>query len=107
MLNNCVFVGVLLEEPTERETASGAKFQNILLGVKRPFKNPEGVYDEDRIRITIWKSDATKLLDYAKAGSILAVKGRLQSNRYEKDDKVYLNYEVYGEKISLISQNNA
>lgn len=103
MLNNCVFVGVLSEEPTEKETLNGNKYTSILLNVRRPFKNSAGEYEDDIIRLTVWKSDASKILEYVKVGSVLAVKGRVQSSKYEKDGKTYLNYEFYGEKVTLVS----
>ncbi|MBR2067219.1 MAG: single-stranded DNA-binding protein [Solobacterium sp.] len=46
---------------------------------------------------------AEECKEQCEIGSLVVIRGRLQSNRYEKDDKVYYNYEIVGEKVTYES----
>ena len=57
MINNVVLTGRIAELPKLRETATGIKYATILLDIVRPFKNSNGIYDSDKISVTLWKGD--------------------------------------------------
>lgn len=105
MLNNVVFVGKLAEIPTKKITVNGNEFLEVTINVRRPFKNAMGEYDSDKIKAHYWSKELMDFIASLPVGTIVAVKGRLQSNEYVTNDKVYLNYEVIGEKFSKISDN--
>lgn len=103
MINNVVLTGKVIELPQMRETASGIKYANILLEITRPFKNSNGVYDSDRISVTLWKGIAETANEACKIGDLLGIKGRIQSYSVEKESQTYYNYEIVAEHVSFMS----
>ena len=59
---------------------------NVTLAVQRAYKNEEGIYEADFIDCTLWNAIAKNTVEYCKKGDIVGVKGRLQSDSYEKED---------------------
>lgn len=104
MLNQVVIVGRLVRDVEVQEKENGKKFANITVAVPRSFKNEEGQYDTDFIDAVVFDSIATNTSEYCKKGDIIGIKGRLQSNTYEKEDgsKVF-KMELIAEKITFLS----
>ncbi|MEF9920526.1 MAG: single-stranded DNA-binding protein [Erysipelotrichaceae bacterium] len=107
MLNQIVLVGKVVELPEIKETTNGNKIGNIGLLLNRPFKNSNGIYDTDYVSITLWKGIAETVSEVCRINDIIAIKGRLQTSDYTKDDVVYHNYEIIAEKVSFISSQLA
>lgn len=105
MLNQLVLVGILVGVSEEKESSCGYKYNTILLDVRRPFKNSEGKYDVDTFKISFWSSDTRKRIEHVGLNSVIAVKGRIQSNKYEKNNNIFNNYEIFAEKISVVSND--
>lgn len=107
MLNQIVLVGRVKELPTIQESANGNKFANLLLELDRPFKNSNGVYEQDYITIILWKGIAETVSDICQINDIIGVKGRIQSYSYEgKDGQTYRSYDIIAEKISFLNKNH-
>ena len=105
MLNQFIVIGKIQELPMIRETSNGNKISTLLLEVDRNFKNSDGLYERDSFQITLWKGIAESTVHLAEIGSLIAVKGRVQSNTYEGKDGVhYYNYEIIAEKVSFLTQ---
>lgn len=104
MLNQLVLVGRLTHDPESRILEDGRKVSDITVAVQRSFKNMEGNYDTDFIRITVWEGLATAIESYGKKGTMVAVKARVQSWKYELgEDKRLSMLEVIAERISYLS----
>ena len=86
MLNQIILVGRLQED---------IKDSQINLVVSRPFKNEEGLYENDIIPCELFKGLVENAKEYCKKGDIIGVKGRLQT----KDDKVI----IIAEKLTFLS----
>ncbi|MFA5560777.1 MAG: single-stranded DNA-binding protein [Acholeplasmataceae bacterium] len=107
MLNQVVLVGRLTRDPEIKILADGKKVGDITLAVQRGFKNMEGSYDTDFIRCSLWEGLATSIETYCKKGVMIALKGRLQTWKYEKEeDKSYTVLEVVAERITFLSSAN-
>ena len=104
MLGTCVLVGRVVDTPVITKTAKGNSVSHMLLDVDRPFKNDDGNVDTDRFKVTLWRGIAEECMDHCHEGSIVAVRGRLQSSIYEKDDKEFYNYEIVAEKVSYLDE---
>ena len=105
MLNQLIVVGKVKELPAMRETSNGNKVSTLLIEVNRNFKNSEGFYETDIFQVTLWKGIAESTVHLAQAGSLIAIKGRIQSSMYEsKEGTQYYNYEIIAEKVSFLSQ---
>lgn len=66
-----------------------------------------GEYETDFFNCVLWDSVAKSTVEYCKKGSIVGVKGRLQSRVVEKEDESKKYYvEVIAEKVTFLSQDN-
>ena len=73
----------------------------------RSFKNMNGEYETDFINCVLWDSVAKSTVEYCKKGSIVGVKGRVQSRTVEKEDTTKRYYlEIIAEKVTFLSQEN-
>ena len=104
MLNQLILVGRLTSDPETKILEDGRKVAEVTLAVQRSFKNIEGHYDTDFIKISIWEGLATAIESYCTKGVMIAVKARVQSWKYDLADERKLNMlEVIAERISYLS----
>lgn len=104
MLNNYVCVGRLVSDPELKELENGKKVTNITLAVPRSYKNAEGVYETDFVDCTLWNNIAQSTTEYCKKGDMIGVKGRIESNIYEKEDgSKQKTMTVVADKITFLS----
>lgn len=104
MLNQTVIVGRLVQDPELKITDSGKKVTKITLAVPRSFKNINGEYDTDFIDCTLWTGIAECTSEYCQKGDTLGIKGRIQSQTYEKADGTKArNTEVIAEKVTFLN----
>ena len=62
----------------------------------------DGNYDTDFIKISVWEGLATAIESYCVKGTMIAVKARVQTYKYELDDEKKLNMlEVIAERITF------
>lgn len=106
MLNQVVLVGRLVKKPEIIETEDGKKRTSITLAVPRSFKNSNGEYDTDFINCTLWDNVATSTAEYCNKGDIVGVKGRLQTNLYQKDEKSKSTMNVIAEKVTFLTSRS-
>lgn len=102
MLNTFVLVGKIKELPEVKETSSGLRVASMIIEVERSFKNVDGIYEVDYFPLTLWKGLAETTAEVAQVDDVVAVKGRVQTNRYESNDRIYHNHEFIAEKLSFV-----
>lgn len=103
-MNNVVLVGRLTEEPKYIQSGSGHSYTSVLVAVNRNFKNADGIYETDFIRCILWNNVAAKTCEYCHTGDVIGIKGRLQSSKYEDENKVmHYSTEVVAEKVTFLS----
>ena len=76
----------------------------INLAVQRSYENENGIYETDFIRCILWNGIAKNTSEYCHKGDLVGVKGRLQTRKYEdenKEDK-YIT-EVIVDKVSFLA----
>lgn len=104
MLNQLVLVGRITHQPVAKILEDGKKVMKFQIAVQRPFKNMHGDYDTDFISITAWEGLASIVESYITKGVMLAVKGRVQSWKYELEEDKNLNMlEVVAERVTYLS----
>ena len=103
MLNQVVLVGRLTSDLEAKELEVGKKVTNMTLAIPRSFKNADGVYETDFINTSVWESIASNVCDYCKKGDLVGIKGRLQTDTYEKDGKNITKLNVIAEKVTFLS----
>lgn len=102
-INSVVIVGRLVRDIDLRFTPSGVAVGNGTVAVNRPFKNQSGENEADFINIVIWRKAAENTANYTSKGSLVGVKGRLQSRRYDdKDGKTVFVTEVVAESVQFL-----
>lgn len=107
MLNNIVIVGRLTKDPEAIVTESGNKRTSVIVAVSRAFKNTDGKYDTDFIKCILWNVVAEHTCEYCKKGDVVGIKGRIQTNTYEKDGETKYSTEVIAERVTFLSDNHA
>ena len=106
MLNNVILVGRLTQNPEITEIEEGKKVTTVILAVNRNFKNADGVYDTDFIRCILWNSVASTTTEYCRVGDVIGVKGRLQTSKYEDENKkTHYITDVIAERVTFLSTN--
>jgi len=103
MLNNVVLIGKIVELPITEKNEKGAKSTKIILEVERPFRESDGEYLTDKFLVKLWKGIAEQIDDLCAIGSIIGLKGRLESNVTFVDDEYDYSYYIIAEKISFLS----
>lgn len=105
-MNQAIFVGRIVAEPSLETTESGATVSNITVAVPRPYKNEEGVHETDFIDCTLWNSIAQNTAEYCKKGDVIGVKGRVQTNISERDGEKKKFMNIVAEKITFLSSRS-
>lgn len=105
MLNQVIMVGRLVDTPEVKETENGKKVAKATLAVQRSYKNAEGVYETDFIDCTMFDGIATNSSEYCKKGDIVGMKGRIQTDLYEKDGEKRKSTQLIVEKLTFLSSS--
>ena len=99
MLNQIILVGRIADDIKIKELDSGNKVSYITLAIPRAFKNAEGIYETDFIDCTLWNVVAENTAEWCKKGDIVGVKGRVECNRENNENKI----RVVAEKVTFLS----
>lgn len=106
MVNNVILVGRLTANPEIIEIEGSKKVTTVILAVNRNFKNADGLYDTDFIRCILWNSIASTTTEYCHIGDVIGVKGRLQTSKYEDENKkTHYVMDVIAERVTFLSTN--
>lgn len=106
-MNNVILVGRLTKDPEIRSTSEGVSVGNFNLAVQRPFKNMEGKYEADFIPCVVYKVVAENIGVYCHKGSMVAVKGRINTRKWEdQDGKTHFVVEVAADKVMYLDNKS-
>ena len=64
MINQVTLIGRIVEKPILRSYENDVNVATLTLAVTRPFKNMDGNYETDFIKITLWNGVAQSTCDY-------------------------------------------
>jgi single-strand DNA-binding protein len=107
-MNQIVLLGRMVEDPEIKESENGVKYSNITVAVPRSYKNADGMYETDFINCSIFGAIASSTCEYCRKGDMIAIKGRMESYSYEKEDgtKKY-GQNVVAEKVTFLSSSKS
>ena len=105
MLNTVMLVGRLTQDPEIRVTESNKEVVRICVAVNRSFKNPDGIYETDFIDCTLCEGLAKNLSEYCHKGDTIGIRGRIQTNYYEKDEQKIKRLEIIAERVTFLSSS--
>ena len=107
MLNSVILIGRLAQDIKVKEVLDGKTVTTMTLAVMRPFKNYDGQYDTDFIKISLWDTIVKQAYEHLTKGQLVAVHGRLQVNQIPYiDDKKMNIIEMIGEKLVFLFQES-
>lgn len=98
MLNNVVLIGRLFDNVTMHHDEYDREYYDIPLAVTRSFKNEEGIYETDFIRVRGWKTIGLQVQEYTRKGDLISVKGRLQTT-------IGNGLVLIAEKVTFLASN--
>lgn len=101
-MNTFCLVGRIASEPELHETSAGVTVCSVDLEVDRSSSAGGSRADTDRIRIDVWRGAAQTLASAARISGWVAVRGRIQSRRYEREGKTWTAYGFVAEKIEYL-----
>lgn len=93
MYNYFMLIGIIMDDIELRDLGEGKRVVNLTLAVQRDFKNQEGEYSYDYIRVSLWDFLADIASDNLKKGKKIGVKGRIYPRKesHEKGYKIPVN----------------
>ncbi len=89
MMNNFMIVGRIDSINKEDDKSL------LIINVPRSYKNENGEYESDTIKIQVYNNISDALNDYCKHGDVVGVKGRIQENNI-----------LIAEKVSFLSSKS-
>lgn len=82
MLNSCVLMGRMVADPELRHTNNGTSVTSFTIANDRDFVRQGEDRESDFIDITAWGKTAEFACNYFRKGMLVAVEGRLESNKW-------------------------
>lgn len=102
MLNKIILIGRLTQDPELRYTPSGNAVASFGLAVERPYTNQAGEREVDFITIIVWRKLAETVANHLQKGRLVAIDGRIQQQRWEKDGQKYSRLVVVAENVKFL-----
>ena len=87
-MNQVGLVGRLTKDPTLRQLNENRSTVSFVIAINRNFRNNQGAVDADYLLCVAWGKLAERIAKYCGKGSLIGVKGRLQSRTYTNKDNI-------------------
>lgn len=102
-MNNTQLIGRLTKDVDFKYTAGGNAVANFILAVNRTYKNKDGGYDADFIRVQAWRKLAENVANHVGKGSLVGITGTIRTRHYDDDDgkRVYIT-EVIANSVQFL-----
>ena len=101
MLNVVVLSGRLTQDPELKTTPNGISVCSFSIAVERRFRSGEE-RQSDFINIVTWRSSAEFVSKYFKKGQMIAIRGSIQTRRYQdKDGNNRYAFEVVADEVQF------
>ncbi|MBQ4266850.1 MAG: single-stranded DNA-binding protein [Clostridia bacterium] len=102
MLNSVILMGRLVADPELRTTTTGKSVSTFTIAVERSFAKPGEQRQADFINIVAWESSANFVTRYFSKGSMIAIRGEIQTRNYEdKNGNKRTAFEVVAREVSF------
>ena len=86
MLNNVTVMGRLCADPELKHTQSDVPVTFFRIAVERNDANQDGERETDFFDVTAWRTTAEIICDYFSKGRMIAIDGRLETQRWKDRD---------------------
>jgi len=105
MFNQFIIIGRVASEINSTIIDSGKKVLEVSIAVTRSFKNVDGTYDTDFLKVRFWEGLASNVEQYCKKGNLINVVGRLQIRQTTIEDKKLNLCELIAERVTFLPNN--
>lgn len=99
MLNKWIGHGRVCEELVVRHTGNGAPVCSFTVAVDSDYKDKDGTYPTEFIRVVAWGKTGEFVAKYFTKGSQIIIVGRLASKKYEKQGVTVTQTEVVADNV--------
>lgn len=99
-MNHVGLVGRTTKDLVLREFAEGRVQATFTLAINRHYKNQEGVNEADFVPCVAWGKIAELIVSYCGKGSLIGIKGRLNTRSYmNRDNQKVFTMNVVAEEV--------
>ena len=106
MYNYLMLVGVISKDIELKEVAENKTVVHLDLAVTREFKNSEGTYDTDFLKVTLWDFLAELASETLSKGSRVGIKGRIYPHTEQLASGAYVPInELIAERIFFFDRS--
>lgn len=102
MLNSAIIMGRLVADPELRTTQTGLSVTSFRVAVDRKFVRQGEERQADFIDVVAWRQTAEFVSRYFQKGSMIAVRGAIQTRNYEdKNGNKRTAVEIVADEVSF------
>ena len=107
MINTAIIMGRLTADPELRKTNTGVSVTNFTVAVDRRFQEKDGKRQTDFINVVAWRQSAEFVEKFFQKGSMIAVRGSIQTRRYEDNNgNKRTAFEIIADEVSFCGSKN-
>ena len=100
LYNYFMLIGYVAYDLEIKETPIGTKVVDIFLKIRRSFKNQEGEYTCDIVKVSVWEALADYAVETFSKGSKVILKGRVKPNKVTLSTGATITVnELFADKI--------
>ncbi len=91
-----------VDEPVQiKELENGKMVAELILRVSKSYKNADGVYEEDKIKCTLWNAVASNANSYIRCGDTVGVRGTISC------DDIKSGIKLVVDRLSFLSSSRS
>lgn len=108
-MNKVILIGNITADPEMRYTQSGTARTQFNLAVNEKWKDKDGNLQDKTlfVKVTVWGKQAETVAQYVKKGNKVAIDGKLQIQKVEKDGQQTQWYtEVIANHVEFLTPKN-
>ena len=106
-MHNLVYLIGRLSDNPKIEKEDGKDIFRGTLVVQRPYKDENGIYDNDFIDCVFTNAIATHTAEYCHKGDLMGIKGRVETKNIEVNGITIKVMEIIVEKVSFLASKNS
>lgn len=100
MLNTCVLLGTIREDPVIIRKANQI-WCSLIIETDRPFREADGTLKKDVFDVVIWRGIAEEIAAVSRPGMMIAIKGRMKSEQVGENGKTEYRCQVIAEHVTF------
>ena len=104
MINQNVIVGRIINSPILVEN-DNLKYTTLSISVPRRYKNNNDEQEFDCINTILIGGIAENTLKYCEKGSLIGIKGRLETRKVNPNEEINYVTEIVAEKVTILSND--